>query len=98
MCGAQRSWCRQLFGDGVQRHRSEQGCSVKQGGAGSGIVVAEALTLLRPSQRCGTGRCFVTLTSGVHRPQCGQGCLVTTLESMVLVSVDWGCGGRLDGA
>ncbi|KAJ1209454.1 hypothetical protein NDU88_004832 [Pleurodeles waltl] len=38
------------------------------------------------------------LMSGVHRPHCMQGCLVMTLESMMLASVDGGCGGGRDGA
>ncbi|KAJ1085439.1 hypothetical protein NDU88_005571, partial [Pleurodeles waltl] len=56
----------------------------------------EALSSVCPSQRCRMGRCFVTLTSSVHRPRCGQGCLVTTLEPMVLASVDRGCGAGWD--
>ncbi|KAJ1109117.1 hypothetical protein NDU88_006482 [Pleurodeles waltl] len=35
---------------------------------------------------------------GVYRLGCRQGCQLTTLESMVLQSVDQGCGAGWDGA
>ncbi|KAJ1158484.1 hypothetical protein NDU88_011172 [Pleurodeles waltl] len=85
----------ELWADGVRSAGVDGvGASVRSGtmrravptghGAGSSVVAAEAQSSVGPSQRCGTGQCYVTLTSSVHRPRCRQGCLVTTLESMAL--------------
>ncbi|KAJ1107296.1 hypothetical protein NDU88_004688 [Pleurodeles waltl] len=81
----------------VVRSRMMQHAVPTGHGAGSGVVVAEALSLVCPNQRCGMGV--------LHDPheRCPQatvqaGCVVMTQESMVLASVDRGCGAGRDGA
>ncbi|KAJ1144600.1 hypothetical protein NDU88_010898 [Pleurodeles waltl] len=98
MCCAHRSRCRQWLCDcigetGAVVLSGAVRCAVSLGhGAGIGIVVAEALSSV--AQVGSEPREWVPC--GVHGLRCRQAHLLTTLESMVLASVDRGCSVALD--